>query len=134
SDISKARLCARFADRRVVEIIYMANKGDVQQVEAITQRLDNRLVMLARLTSAVQVAEAPLPTFTPSEEAGSDKDVRVRANNRANLRTTLASYALSHPAGLRAALEKAPKSAKPALQRAIDISTAGYKRALKALD
>ncbi len=138
SDIGKARLCAKFADRRVAEIIYIANKGDAQQVEAITQRLDERLVMLARLASAPEVTEAPRmlesPPPVPSEEAGDDKDVQVRANNRAKLRATVANYAINHPAGLRAALEKAPESTKPALRRAIAVSEAGYERALRGWD
>lgn len=138
SDIGKARLYAKFADRRVAEIIYTANKGNAQQIEAITRRLDKRLVMLARSTSAPEVAEAPrmLESSTPglSEEAGNDKAVPVSANNRAKLKATVANYAITHPAGLRAALEKAPESAKPALRRAIAVSEAGYERALKALD
>lgn len=134
SDMGKAELSAELADRRVVEIIYMADKGDVQQVEVITQRLDKRLIMLARLASATKVSGAP-KVLAPSEEAGGDKKgVRVRANNQARLRMTLSRYATNHPAGLRAALEKAPELVKPALRRAIAVSVADYKRALKALD
>ncbi len=138
SDIGKAKLCAKFADRRVAEIIHIANKGDAQKVEAVTQRLDKRLTMLARLTSVPEVTEAPrmleAPPPAPSEEAGGDKDVRAKANKRAKLRSTVANYAINHPAGLRTALEKAPESAKPGLRRAIAVSEAGYERALKALD
>jgi len=134
SDMGKAELYAKLADRRVVEIIYMADKGDVRQVEAITQRLDKRLAMLARLASATRAGDAP-ETLAPAEEtAGDKKGVRVRANNRAKLKTTLAHYAVNHPAGLHAALDKAPESAKPALRRAIAVSVAGYEKALKALD
>lgn len=64
SDVGKAQLCAALADRRVVEIIYLASKGDAQQVEAATQRLDEKLTTLAALVSidgveAVPVEEAP---------------------------------------------------------------------------
>ena len=138
SDIGKAKLCAKFADKRVVEIIYIANKGNAQQVEVITQRLDERLVMLASFTSAPEVAEAPRMLEAPPpmhlEEAESSREIPGDKNNRAKLRTTVANYAINHPAGLRAALQKAPESAKPALRRAIAVSVAGYKRALKALD
>ena len=137
SDIGKAKLCAKFADRRVAEIIYTANKGDAEQVEVTTQRLDERLVMLTRLTSAPEAAEAPEALLTapvPSEESGNDKSVRAKADNRNKLRTTVANYAINHPAVLRAALEKAPESAKSALRRAINVAQAGYERALKALD
>ena len=138
SDIGKAELCAKLADRRVAEIIHMADKGDAQQVEAITQRLDERLVMLARLTSAPEVTEAPRVLEAPPpmqlEEAGSSQEIPGDKNNRAKLRTTVANYAINHPAGLRAALKKAPESAKPALRRAINVAKTGYERALKGWD
>ena len=146
SNVGKAELLARLADRRVAEIIYMANKGDARQVEVITQRLDKRLVMLVNLVSAQKVAEepavmaptpkafAPSPEAAPAEEARGDGDKHVRVNKRAKLRMTIARYATNHPAALNAVLEKAPESAKPALRRAIDIAEARYERALKALD
>ncbi len=140
SDIGKARLYAKFADRRVAEIIYIANKGDAQQVEVITQRLDERLVMLASLNSAPEVTEASrmLEALPPRqlEEAESEQGTQVYGdkNNWVKLRTVLATYAVNHPAVLRAALERAPESTKPALRRAIIISVAGYERVLKTLD
>ena len=147
SQIGKARLCAKLADRRVAEIIYMANKGDAHQVELITQRLDKRLVMLAVLALALKAGEAPRllappPTeeapppapAPPPGEAWGDRDGSPQAGNRAQLRNTVAHYAANHPAALRAMLEKAPESAKPALRRAIAVSVAGYERALEALD
>ena len=171
SQIGKAELCAELVDRRVAEIVYMANKGNARQVESITQRLDECLVMLVVLSS-VQMAGgapemlapvpeamppegappvlapapaampseeapsqlAPPPESVPSEESRKGRDIHVEANNRAKLRTTVARYAVNHPAALRAVLEKAPESAKPALRRAIAVSVAGYKRALEALD
>jgi len=138
SDIGKAELCAKLADRRVAEIIHMADKGDAQQVEAITQRLDERLVMLASLTSAPEVAETPRMLEAPPpmqlEETESSREIPGDKNNRAKLRTTVANYAINHPAGLRAALKKAPESAKPALRRAINVAEAGYERALRGWD
>ena len=143
SQIGKARLCAQWADRRVAEIIYMANKGDAQQVELITQRLDKRLVMLAGLVSAQKVGEAPralAPAPAPAEEAPAPgkawggEDVFAQADSRAQLRRTVANYAANHPAALRAMLDKVPEPARPALRRAIAVSEAGYQKALEALD
>jgi len=139
SDVGKARLCAVMADRRVKEIIYLAGKGDVQRVEVVTQRLDKHLAQLARLGSARKAGDtpevlAPLPPPEPSEKPRDGKDAFVRGNDRAKLRGTVAHCAANHPAALRAALRKAPESAKPALRQAIAISEAGYDRALEALD
>ncbi len=138
SDIGKARLCAKFADRRVTEIIYLANKGDAQQVAVITQRLDKRLTILARLASAPEVTETPRMLEAPPpmqlEEAESSQEIPGDKNNRAKLKATLASYAINHPARLRAVLRAAPESVKPALRRAIAVSVAGYERAFKGWD
>jgi len=46
SQIAKAKLCAQLADRRVAEIAYMADKGDVGQVEILTRRLDDKLELM----------------------------------------------------------------------------------------
>jgi len=46
----------------------------------------------------------------------------------------VAQYAVNHPEALRAVLETAPESAKPALRRAIAVSVAGYEKALETLD
>ncbi|HEX74458.1 MAG TPA: hypothetical protein G4N93_04840 [Dehalococcoidia bacterium] len=132
SDIGKARLCLRLADRRVAEIVYIANKNKPEQVENVIQRLDNHLVMIASLISGQRKDGSIL--MVPSEQAGVDNDVHIQANGRVNLRIMIASYAINHPAALRAALEKSPDSVKPALRRAIAISVAGYEKALMALD
>jgi len=71
SQMGKARLCAELADRRVTEIAYMANKGDVQQVELITERLDEKLDLLVVLIEGRGGVSLPgiLPAAPPPEEA-----------------------------------------------------------------
>ena len=131
SNMGRAELYAKLADRRVAEIIYMADKGDAQQVEVIAQRLDKHLVMLTSLSLAEKVEERAM--LAPAvEEAG--KDVYAEANRRAKLRLTLGHYAVNHPTRLQDVLETAPESVKPALRRAIAVSETGYERALEALD
>jgi len=76
SQMGKARLCAELADRRVTEIAYMANKGDVQQVELITQRLDDKLDLLVVLIEGrggvslpgILPAAPPPTTTSPTTE------------------------------------------------------------------
>jgi len=139
SNMGRAELHAKLADRRVAEIIYMADKGDVQQVEVIAQRLDNHLVMVAGLGSTLEPNGAPrgqaqLQAPVLSEEAPGDEDVYSGANNRARLRLTLESHAASQQAKLQDVLETAPESVKPALRRAIAVSETGYEKAIDALD
>jgi hypothetical protein len=74
SQLGKARLCSDFADERVAEIIYMAEKGDAHQVELITERLDDRLEMLVVLVSDLEAdnlkdGDAMLSVTSGGEEA-----------------------------------------------------------------
>lgn len=182
SDISKAQLLAELADKRVAEIIYLANRDKPNQIESVTQRLDTYLARVAILATvqpeeaevflapasekptpeivptpmpAPQLAPAPSEKTKEEEEVGilapaptaeapqalpeqarggSGKELPAQANRRAKLKMIMARYAVNHPAALRAVLETAPESVKPALRRAIAVSVAGYERALKTLD
>lgn len=51
SDLGKANLYARFANRRVSEIMHMAQKGDASQVVAGTNLLGNQLAIIVNLTT-----------------------------------------------------------------------------------
>jgi len=50
SEIGKANLYAKFSNRRVSEIIHMAQKGDAGQVTASANRLGDQLVTISNLT------------------------------------------------------------------------------------
>jgi hypothetical protein len=67
SKLGKARLCAELADKRVAEITYMADKGDAEQVELITQRLEDKLDLLVVLVGGNKAAGGMLlaPTAPP---------------------------------------------------------------------
>jgi len=49
SDLGKANLYAKFSDRRVSEIMHMAQKGDASRVMAGTDLLGNQLAMISNL-------------------------------------------------------------------------------------
>ena len=138
SDIGKAELYAKLADKRVAEIVRMASEDKPAQVERTAQRLNTCLAMVASLAlvqrgeEAVMLAPAPR-ALAPEEQALDKGNGRKRASTLAKLRRTVAFYAVDHPATLRDILTKAPKSAKPALLRAIAMSEAGYQKALRAL-
>ncbi len=59
SPLDKAKLYTKLADRRVTEIINMAQEGNVSLVEITTQRLDNHLAMIAH-SSTIQREEVTL--------------------------------------------------------------------------
>jgi len=157
SDIGKAELYAKLADRRVAEIVYIVNKGKPKQIEQIAQRLNKHLAMIASLPLAEKGAEGELPMMAPAPPSPREgieaptpqqaeapaprqrakegaRAVPAPANARAKLRMLLQHNEANHPAALDAALKKAPESAKPALRRAIATSAASYRKALEALD
>lgn len=51
SALGKAELYVKLADKRVAEIIKMADKGKVEQVEKTTERLNSQLMAMANLTA-----------------------------------------------------------------------------------
>ena len=201
SSLGKAELYAKLADRRVAEIVRMADESKPEKIALTAQRLNNHLTEMANLASAQEVvgigggtlvapAEAPAagqapvaeeapivreapaaekapaakkapspkkaltaekapaperapevreaPTVQvvplPAEPAKDIHKVRVEATRRAKLKVEVARDAENNAEQLRAALEKAPEAAKPALLRAIADSQNGYEKAIKSLD
>ena len=190
SSLGKAELYAKLADRRVAEIVRMADESKPEKIALTAQRLNNHLTEMANLASAQEVAglgggtlvvpaeeapaagEAPAtgkapaakkapspkkaltaekapglerapevreaPTVQrvplPAEPAKDIHKVRVEATRRAKLKVEVVRNAENNAEQLRAALEKAPEAAKPALLRAIADSQNGYEKAIKSLD
>jgi hypothetical protein len=169
TDIGKANLYNELAGKRVAEIVCMADKGDAQQIELITQRLDENLGMMVVLVSGQANAEPSMLMMTPGESlTGSGEAPQVTGETVETLpptaisespffgfwgkgkggwgRSTHASPAawshlkltVEHSAAgngkaLRAALGKAPPSARQALLIAITVLNEGYEEALSAL-
>jgi len=73
STLGKAELYAKLADKRVTEIIKMADKGKLEQMERTTQRLNVQLVAMASLVGAPEedtaVLTAPAPPAATQEAA-----------------------------------------------------------------
>lgn len=107
SELGKARLCAGFADERVAEIVYMAEQGDIELVEATTERLDERLEKLAVLVSRLEAdglndepatLSAPKSATTASDAGGSGGET---------------NGADEEPSGHHGGQESAPAPAEP---------------------
>ncbi len=162
SALGKAELYVKLADKRVDEIIRMADKGKMKHVERTAQRLNNYLVMAANLAAPEAMPEemlTPTPEAVPEEvptplvaEEPPEKEAgvvmapappaaeeapvppgQVKVDRRAKLRQIVTRRAIEHPAALREVLHKVPESARPALLRAIDASDAEYEKILNAL-
>ena len=164
SDLGKAERHAKLADKRVTEIVYLAEKSEPEKIELVANSLNKNLTEIAVLSSTQELVagvamapeaeeesaarEAPVPeeAFAPeeataveeapllTEPAGGGRQAGAKVDRRSRLRATVEYQANNNNARLRALLETALESAKPALQRAIDLSENGYKKALEALD
>jgi hypothetical protein len=139
SSMDRAELYTKLADRRVAEIASMVSKDKPEHLEKVTERLDTLLVMIATLAEAqvgkeqAEITRLPAPALPLPSETGEDNREYPRNDRLARLRMTVAGYAINHPAALRAMLNTAPESAKPALRRAIAIAEIRYQRVLEAV-
>jgi hypothetical protein len=151
SDIDKAEVCVMQADRRVDEIVYLADKGDAQQVHVTAGRLDECLETLVEIasleeaeTAAVVEEEAlpgsltAVPEAAPAEEAAVDgpteESTLIGDGNLDELKTTVVCHAANNQSALLRKLMDAPESVKPALHRAITVSANGYEQVLTTFD
>ncbi len=157
SSISKAELHAKLADRRVAEIINMADEGNAEKIEQTSRRLNEHLLMITNLASddtgatkeenidtsstenerSVPMLQAPAPSPAPAALQPAEKDTRAakaQSGTQSELKKLVERNAANNQAALRKALEKAPKSAKQALRQAINSSAASYEEALKTLE
>jgi len=144
TDMGKAELYARLADKRVDEIVYLVESGDSAQVASAAERLNGYLgamtslfypvtqeneAMLSRPSLAVPPAADEIPE--DSKVAGGQYG---QDGNDSGLRGLINQYASEHTAALRAALDAAPESARLSLQQAIDTAEDAYQQVLLALD
>ena len=163
SALGKAELCVKLVDKRVEEIIKMADKGKMKHVERTAQRLNTCLVMAANLAAPEAVPEevlAPTPEAVPEEvpappvaEEPPEKEAgvvmapappaveeapvppgQVKLDKRAKLKIMVARCAVEHPAALHVLLERVPESARPELLRIIMELDAEYEKTLEALN
>ena len=213
SKLGKAEYYAELVDKRVSEIVNMAEKGKLEQMEKTTERMNDQLVAMAVLvrtergapavftvppavpeavpapaevtreapetavapeepkpsvmmappppedatqappptragepqkgkpsitaTPAKPVPEkapvlAPAPAAVPEPEGEADEDETL--DRRAKLREILTQNAREHPEALRAALQRAPELARPALLRALETSNIEYGKLLEFLE
>lgn len=100
SDVAKAKLEARFAGRRVEEMVRIARRGDAIRLEALRIRFNEHLARIDRL--AARIAEADPEDATRTEEL---EEILYRNMARDD-------------ALLQAAYEEAPLVLRPAIQLA----------------
>jgi hypothetical protein len=84
SALGKAELYTQFADKRVDEIIKMADKGKAAQVERVTERMNDQLVAIANLAlPAGKAGEASTLTAQADESFSADTGLTRAASGQA---------------------------------------------------
>jgi len=81
SDIGKAELYARFADRRIDEIVQMADKGEIEYAQQATEKLERQLVAIASLTIIENGASAEKALTFDAAETAPDTDAMLGTGN-----------------------------------------------------
>jgi hypothetical protein len=82
SDIGKAELNARFADRRADEIAYLANKGDAHELQIAAQRMNSNLENMTNLTKSSNKDNKGANNITfNSDSAASTNNANKAAGN-----------------------------------------------------
>ena len=136
SDEAKAETYIKLADRRIEEIIYLAEKGDSELINETTRRLDQSLDKVTLLVSSWDDGKAANSTLSGDYQDEISVSAPVSAERLtadAELKQLLSSSAASNNAALARALAAAPDSVKAALSEAIASSIVGYQQALDAL-
>ncbi len=88
----------------------------------------------AKQPSAATARPTVAAEDSPGLSARAMSEAAARIKERAKLRTLLGQYAVNHPERLRALLEQAPESARPAILQAIAISVSSYEKVLEELN
>ena len=146
SDVTKAEVYATLVDRRVAEIERLMERGKTELAQRTLARLSGHLASISRLSQAGQSTVGPdadeeepveEPVVKP-EVSVQDAAATVQTEERARLQVLWGRYIVNHPDEIRAMLEEALPSVKPALRRAIVDSVnsyvASYQKALQELN
>jgi hypothetical protein len=136
------------ADRRVNEIISMAQKGNVALIESTNQRLESELNRVTELavsgernfltgSMAPAMISGSFPTSDDTQGLGekavtTDTGTSTGVITDTNLLKLLLSYSGKHPTDLEALLDRVPESARSALMRSIEL-TSNYQQALNTI-
>jgi hypothetical protein len=133
SDIDKTELNAKFADRRANEIVYLASKGDVQQVQVTAERLNTNLENMTKLTGEETGNTAFTSTGTSESGSGPVSNgpeiasAPVAVSPDATLLSPASTLAPESPVPTEAPNAKAPKIASaPTIESTPDSETAPH--------
>jgi len=150
SDIDKAEIYAKLADKRVNELVYMAGKDNPALLLKVTERLRQHLTFMAGLkfivTTSSDDAEKPgqqgefpgkpgqFPGKQGQWETTDYTQLVPMVAGWSSLKKRIGQNMLAHPLRLRGIMDRVPDSVKPLLDEVIAESIASYTQLLNSLD
>jgi len=116
SDVGKAKLEAQFIDRRIAEIVKMAEDGQEEKTEKVAQRLMQHLNEIETVSLQYNL-----------DDAAAENDIIA-------LRNTMTGYATDHPLVLEDAVGKAPVATRATISHVLDISQKQYTNVIQNIN
>ncbi len=132
SDVDKANLHVQFAERRAVEISYMARQGKGDEIPVLTQQVANQLDKVYEIGKAGQ-AEESVPKVLAPTPASSERTKDYNKTERRAVTETEVTLVDSRARSLnmlQAALAETPEKTKPILEQAIKDITEYYDKTI----
>lgn len=144
--VQKVKYQSELADKRISEIVYLADKSNIEFIEITNRRFEEQLATLALLiptipSSDIDVPRQPLSMMAaePSEGAAAvtEKAIDEEAEGdieveKTGLEASLQQDAIEHEATIRACIEDAPLNVKEVLNATLNISVTGYAEIMQA--
>jgi hypothetical protein len=144
--VQKVQYQSELADRRISEIVYLADKGNIEFMEITNRRFKEQLAALALLiptilSSDIDVPRQPLSMMAaePSERAAADTEKAIDEETegdieveKTGLEASLQQDAIENEATIRACIEDAPLNVKEVLSATLNISITGYAEIMQA--
>ena len=137
SDMDRAELHIRFAERRATEIAEIACQGESGKIPALTEQVANHLGKVYKVEVTQEFEEggpkilAPTPVPSPPGEAG---DYAGGGEPEEKLKMMLGESRARSLSLLQAALAEAPEESKSSLEQAIRDVTQDYDETLSNLE
>ena len=137
SNINKAELHIRFAERRADEMVEMARQGKSDKIPMLTEQVAKHLdnVCMAEETKKVkEVTPRLLVPPTPAPSPASGTETYDGGKGAEELEIVLSQSRAKSLDALGDALDKAPEKLKPVVERAMVNITKDYDRAISIVE
>jgi len=138
SDLDKAELHIKFAQRRTVEMVELAGQGKDDKAFLLAEEAGSHIDQLKKTLEVEETRQADgpkilVPSLLPvpfTSQGATEDDVETGKGEEAELVTMLSHSRARNLDKLQAALDEAPEELKPSLEQAIENVARNYDRTI----